>query len=398
MTALDLGTVLVLHKTSLLAGAGGLLLPWLGGGRPRGVGALAVGYLLLALGAFLAGLGEFGAISAETWRSSSLALGAFAYTLIYCGIRRLDRPAGRALWLFAASPVILAIGLLTPVFDDNTLRASAFHAVAALAGLASAISLIRGGRSERLASRAPLAFALGACGLVYGVQFPLIALGFSSPGSIAIGFAVTMMLNFSIAALVVSFVRERGEETERRRSVTDALTGVLNRHGFRDAVPDFVPEGAAMLLLDLDHFKSINDRFGHAGGDAVLTRLSRLVEACLRPGEILARLGGEEFVVFLPHGGSRSVELAETARARLADAVIDWRGERIAVSTSVGVALASPRRSEGREALLARADAALYRAKRLGRNRVEIDGVALSDGAGRPSASWQGVTPHFAPG
>jgi diguanylate cyclase (GGDEF)-like protein len=153
-----------------------------------------------------------------------------------------------------------------------------------------------------------------------------------------------------------------------------------------------------MLLLDLDHFKSINDRFGHAGGDAVLSRLSRLVESCLEPGEILARLGGEEFVVFLPHGGGRAADLAETARVRLAEAVIEWRGDRIAVSTSVGVALASPRRSEGREALLARADAALYRAKRLGRNRVEIDGAALSDGVDRPAGIRQGVRPHFAPG
>ncbi len=398
MTALDLGTVLVLHKTSLLAGAGGLL-PAVARRRAPARRRHPRGRLPPSRARRLSRRARrVRAISAETWRSSSLALAVFAYTLIYCGIRRLDRPAGRALWLLTASPVVLAVGLLTPVFDDNTTARLRLPRGGGACRTGLALSLIRAGRRERLASRAPLAFALGACGLVYGVQFPLIALGFSSPGSIAIGFAVTMMLNFSIAALVVSFVRGTG----RGNGAPAFGDGRAHRRPqppwvFAMRCPISCPRcsdaASRPRPLQVDQ-RPLRPCRRRRGADAPVASCGSVPE----PGEILARLGGEEFVVFLPHGGGRAVELAETARARLADAVIDWRGEQIAVSTSVGVALASPRRSEGREALLARADAALYRAKRLGRNRVEIDGAAPSDGAERPSTPWQGVTPHFAPG
>lgn len=373
MTSLDLGTVLVLHQTSLLAGAGTLLLLWLRAERPPGVAAIATAFLLLAFGAFLAGLGEIEAIPAFVWRDGSAGLAVGAYTLLFLGMRRLDRNAGRLRWLLLATPAILALGFVTPVFADNTVRAGVFHATAAVTTLAAGIGLLPGRRIEPLPSRGPLALTLLACGTVYGCQIPLLLSGLASPATLAFGFSLTMMTNFAIAALVVSFVRERREEVHRRVSVTDALTGVLNRQGFLAHVPEHIDTGAALALFDLDHFKRINDRLGHAAGDHTLTAFARLAASHLCRGEILARIGGEEFVVYCPDAtGGHAERRVEEIRLATRLSGIRWQGEPVAISVSVGIAVSEHAGPCERESLLALADAALYRAKAEGRNRVVI--------------------------
>lgn len=371
MPSLDIATVLLLHKTSLLAGAAVLSLLWWRSGRPAGVAPIAVAMLLLAIGAFLAGLGESGVISPHLWRDTSAGLAVFAYALLFLGMRALDRPLGRSRLLLLTGPLVLGVGLKTAVFDDNLIRASVFHAAACLGNLGAAIGLLRHRVGEPLSSRPALACALGACAVVYGLQVPFLLAGFSTAHSIALGFSATLMLNFAIAALVVSFVRERREEAQRRLSITDALTGTYNRHGFLSLVPRTIEAPGAMALFDLDHFKRINDRFGHAGGDEALVRFAQMVGRRLGKGDVLARLGGEEFVVFLPEGGGGRMErMAQEIRVAVEAAQTPWKGETIHMTTSVGVALATAGSIE-RDALLAEADEALYRAKGHGRNRVE---------------------------
>ncbi|HJL15027.1 MAG TPA: GGDEF domain-containing protein [Sandaracinaceae bacterium LLY-WYZ-13_1] len=153
---------------------------------------------------------------------------------------------------------------------------------------------------------------------------------------------------------------------------TDALTGLGNRRALSDAVADAAsrPGDTGVILLDLDHFKAINDRWGHAVGDGVLRHLARLLRGELRGDDQAFRVGGEEIVVLLPDGtwqGTRAT--AERLRARLERTPVPVGGDlRVAATMSVGLSLWAA--GADFEAVLEEADQALYRAKRAGRNRV----------------------------
>lgn len=171
--------------------------------------------------------------------------------------------------------------------------------------------------------------------------------------------------------------RKRQEDELKRLANTDPLTGVCNRRAFMAHLSAELARvqryghSAAVLMLDLDHFKTVNDRYGHAAGDAVLQRFTELTAALLRQTDILGRLGGEEFAVLLPQTDEAGAcGLAERIRVRVASQPIDYDGRTIPITVSIGVALlevTDPRA----DMVLIRADQALYRAKQGGRNRVE---------------------------
>ena len=124
-------------------------------------------------------------------------------------------------------------------------------------------------------------------------------------------------------------------------------------------------------MLDADHFKSVNDRFGHNGGDKVLRSLVFSIRATLRDSDLIGRVGGEEFVVLSPGADLASaMRLAERVRSTVAETPLVIDGQSLTLTVSVGVAVAGLNDRDG-AALLQRADAALYEAKRAGRNRVE---------------------------
>ncbi|MBB5202904.1 diguanylate cyclase (GGDEF)-like protein [Inhella inkyongensis] len=155
-------------------------------------------------------------------------------------------------------------------------------------------------------------------------------------------------------------------------AATDALTGLLNRRSLdallQAGLSGPVPRQMALLMLDIDHFKQINDRHGHACGDAALRAFADRVRAQLRDGDHCARYGGEEFVVLLPGASrERAVEIAE--RLRLAVQGQPLLSQPLVDNTvSIGVSVVAPMDQPAH--LLERADAALYRAKSEGRNRV----------------------------
>jgi diguanylate cyclase (GGDEF)-like protein len=130
-------------------------------------------------------------------------------------------------------------------------------------------------------------------------------------------------------------------------------------------------QSLAVLMLDADHFKSVNDRFGHNGGDKVLRSLVFSIRATLRDSDLIGRVGGEEFVVLSPGADMASAMLlAERVRSTVEQTPLVIDGQSLTLTVSVGVAVAALNESDG-TALLKRADAALYGAKRAGRNRVE---------------------------
>ena len=167
------------------------------------------------------------------------------------------------------------------------------------------------------------------------------------------------------------------EDTLRRQAQTDALTGLANRaHTLERAVQ--LREAAlangtplAALMLDIDHFKKVNDTRGHACGDAALHGLASTLEHNLRRHDLIGRLGGEEFAVFLPDTAlGQAMQLAERLRMQVAITAMAAPGEPEPIRITISIGLAMLSGQESLESLLARADDALYQAKREGRNRV----------------------------
>jgi diguanylate cyclase (GGDEF)-like protein len=182
----------------------------------------------------------------------------------------------------------------------------------------------------------------------------------------------------------------------RLRAGTDPLTELPNRFRFDEALAEAIEQarrynmGFCLVLYDVDHFKSVNDTHGHQIGDAVLLRLSRLVSHAVRTPDLVARWGGEEFVILTPGvDGVMARQTAERLRAAIQDTVFDVVGS---VTRSFGVAQYVP--GDSAQTVLARADGALYRAKVGGRNRVAVDsdapsklsGLQLSVGGGQRTA------------
>ena len=199
--------------------------------------------------------------------------------------------------------------------------------------------------------------------------------GFSDIGSMAPAAIVPL-----VVAPLVSFwgfsqahkIAELNAELENLLS-HDPLTNVRSRSYFFDVAAKGSPnEAAVVLMIDADHFKQINDTYGHQTGDKALQHLSDLISLQCRKTDIVARLGGEEFGIYMPNteiGTARVV--AERIRTQIAGNPLVVDGTEISLSTSIGVALRQP--GERIESALKRADMALYRAKEDGRNRVTVE-------------------------
>jgi diguanylate cyclase (GGDEF)-like protein len=174
----------------------------------------------------------------------------------------------------------------------------------------------------------------------------------------------------------------------RGQTAVDPLTGLQNRKGLDTALSRAVTERGALIFADLDRFKLLNDTLGHPAGDAALVHFSKILREQIRGGDIAARVGGEEFAVWLPDTGlDLGAKIADRIRIKLGTTPWAWQGRSWPLSASFGVA-AVPETSRGFEGLYGQADAALYVAKRSGRNRVERAG-SREDGQRSSGASGQ---------
>ena len=190
-------------------------------------------------------------------------------------------------------------------------------------------------------------------------------------------FAFELVL-YAVGTVFIIFmlVSDRAVQAHKAAAAVDPLTGMFNRRGFAEATARVIEREAdagrpvTVLIFDIDHFKSINDRFGHAAGDEILKLFAIVVTNALRMTDLSGRIGGEEFAALLPCSIEEAVSAAERVREAFAASGIAVDDAPVDTTVSIGVAGGPP--GTELEVLLAAADTALYQAKRGGRNRVEV--------------------------
>ncbi len=247
------------------------------------------------------------------------------------------------------------------------------------------------GRAEPLVSRWPAIFMLFAHGSLFLLRTPLGAMlpwppanqAFESVWLTALSFEA-LMFTISIAFILLAMAKERAAFLHRTAAMIDPLTGIANRRSFLDDATELTRRNAAttnptaVLLMDLDHFKSINDRFGHAVGDRVLQIFAESTRETIRAADLFGRLGGEEFAVVLRNVRREdAIVLAECIHRHFVEAATYVDGHAIGATVSIGVVISQDTALD-MPALLAQADQALYCAKERGRNRVEVANFDLA--------------------
>lgn len=369
MIHLDLATILFLHMSVLLVGGGTFAYLQRNAAKQHALRWLSLAFFFSAAGVFAAALGEQSLLPAQAWEGASLWFGTMGHALLWIGLRALrhDRPPHRSRLALALPFFWVIYAAATDAIDRNIDRAAIFHLNAIIFMLAVSADLLVDKRKKTV-SRILLLITIALYGLTYGAGLAMIVTGSFNGSHAAIEFFVQSPLYVAILLLVSIKVNERVAGVLKESALRDHLTGLGNRHYLFDALPLKPGQGAAVILFDLDHFKSINDRFGHGVGDQVLAMIGQTLKWHLREGDLCARYGGEEFIVIPKHSPSATI-IADRLRKAISHSKIDVGIETIAVTASFGMAIQSVPLGTW-EHLIDQADKALYEAKRQGRNRV----------------------------
>jgi diguanylate cyclase (GGDEF)-like protein len=358
-----------------------LLFSWL---QDRSITSLAlwgVSFLAFSLGGTLAifrgGLPDV----FTTGVGNSLAIAA--YGLMWSAARSFEDRPPNYIFAFAGAGLWIVLCQFDTIYQSPYARILYTTAAAATYTFLAAAEYLHP-RDRALVSRWPAivllmlhgTICLGRIALIEMLPAPAGTLPYD-PTYIPYGAFALLVNNVCLAFLIVNMTKERAELRQRETAQIDALTGVPNRRTFLYAAERLMQrtlaEGqpVAVLVLDLDFFKSINDTFGHQSGDRVLCAFCDTATDALRPNDLFARMGGEEFACLLP-GASEENALAVAERIR---AGFEGRrahvGANVPTSTvSIGIAMTQ---GLGRDlrTLLDAADRALYQAKANGRNRIE---------------------------
>lgn len=177
------------------------------------------------------------------------------------------------------------------------------------------------------------------------------------------------------AFIVMVMTKEHSVQLHKTAAMTDPMTGLFNRRGFAEAAEKLIAaqrksgQPVTVMMFDLDHFKSINDRFGHDVGDDALKAFAETASTSMRTNDVIGRLGGEEFAAIIPGGGETALIVGERVRAAFEVRGIEISSRTLNATVSIGAIEALAENADV-SAMLTRADEALYAAKKLGRNRV----------------------------
>jgi diguanylate cyclase (GGDEF)-like protein len=377
---MDLPTLWHLTIGTLLVGAAMTL--WERNAHARRSGPLgiwATSYVVFAIGCIVAMNRQY--FPGASGAALTNLLMVTAYLMVWHGAAGLDRPVGTARSVSLVTLIAFVWSVAGARYPEALWNHAAAFPIAVVCGF-TAWSLLRSRTVASLRSR-PIAVAVFAGhGLfylfrsvgspifasVYGVEWlPIFA---KATMYEAVLFAVAMPMAF------LALVREEEQARLLKASHTDFLTGLPNRLGFFERASQVILAGApnrplSLLAMDLDHFKGINDRYGHEAGDRVLKVFADVARELAGDHAEIVRLGGEEFAILLPNQGANAArKLGERLSVRFTEKASEIDGLNIRATVSVGVAETKSGSVE-LATLLSAADRALYRAKALGRNRIE---------------------------
>ncbi len=385
---IDPRTIMVVWAALNILFAGMLALVGMHAGNVRGVRQWALGDLLIGLSL---------AITSQIMLPPSLAVVAFATLTLGCGLGLLYNgieafKGGRCrYWIPAVLALLmLANNVVFGIWDQQPkLRIVCNFLLFAIVHIVCARALfVRIGQPLRtaywLAAVSVTVIALLALLRVIAILFStddavsmFNANGvnpgvffFSSLAQMSMSFAFMLLINYTLANEL------------KELAATDSLTGILNRRTIEVETMRQLAQikrsgdNVAIMMIDVDHFKQINDRHGHPAGDEVLRRLAHLMRSVVRGTDYIARYGGEEFCILLPATGEKqAAALAERLRRLYSELRVDWNGHSLQSTISIGVA-DSRQAGSDLETLIKAVDTALYQAKHQGRNRV----VGFSEG------------------
>jgi diguanylate cyclase (GGDEF)-like protein len=359
---------------------------------------------------YLVGGASFGLLAARGTIPNVLsieianALVLVSYGLLFAGMRAFS---GREtpVTVFLIAPLIWLIAMRVPaIANDINLRVVTVSSLQCGFVLLAAHELWRE-RAEALLSRWPAIILLLTHAVMLNARMitvlsaPIISdRDFHGSPAFAIMAFGTVLYTIAFAFLLLSMTKERGELRHKIAALIDPLTGLANRRAFMTDAEAMIAsrsarsEPIAVLLADLDHFKKINDAFGHSAGDRVLKTFAATLGRCLDQDALAGRIGGEEFAILLAERTeAAAIAVAERLRAAFADAAAAIDGRALGATVSIGVA-ASRIGAHDLTGLLGRADDALYRAKASGRNRVAAFSADAERGEAAPAKSAT-VTP-----
>jgi diguanylate cyclase (GGDEF)-like protein len=334
--------------------------------------------------------GMFGSVSDVISIDLANAVLFTAFAMTWTGARVFDQRRARPILMFGGAALWLVLCRLPIIAGSWDLRVLISSGIITAYTWAAAYEFWRG-RSEALVSRWPAIFMLFAHGSLYllrtpfGAMLPWSPVGnevFDSVWMTVLSFEA-LLFTISIAFILLAMAKERTEHRHKTMALVDPLTGIANRRAFlQDGEAELKRQAAdprpiAVMLLDLDNFKSINDRFGHAIGDRVLQRFAEVSGNCMRRADLFGRLGGEEFAAVLVDATrERAMAIAEQIRTSFANSTYEIDGRPVVATVSIGIVISYDAVLDI-SALLAQADHALYRAKDNGRNRIEVASIEL---------------------
>jgi len=348
------------------------------------------GFADLLRAASVALFGMYGSVSDLISIDLANVLLFTAFALTWTGARVFDHRRPLPILLFGGAALWLALCRIPSIVASWDLRVLLSSGIIAAYTWAAAYEFWRG-RSEPLVSRWPAIFMLFAHGALYLLRTPFGAMLPWSPTGNEVFESVWMtvlsfealLFTISIAFILLAMAKERTEHRHKTAALIDPLTGISNRRAFlQDGEAQLKrqtadPRPTAVMLLDLDNFKSINDRFGHAVGDRVLQLFAEVAGNCMRRMDLFGRLGGEEFAALLiDTTREKAIAVAEEIRTTFARSTHEVEGRPVVATVSIGVVISYDAVLD-LSALLAQADHALYRAKDNGRNRIEIASIEL---------------------
>ncbi|NLR95679.1 GGDEF domain-containing protein [Rhizobium sp. P38BS-XIX] len=371
---LNMTTGLTIWCSEAITLATVLLLAWRHNRQTPAYLMWALGFSVSAIGfALVAARGVIPDIWSVTIGNTIALLGESAWI---AGFRWMDKR--KLQWSALLPPLIWVIGVNLPwINDDFVNRVILYDLAGAVGSTLLAIAVQPGeGRREPARAQISIVFMTLAClcfisGIWMALLRPSLDDALICRGYVALGYALLITV-----AIVLNgkLLMERAERRWRAISITDTLTGVLNRRGLQDSYDILAGEGQhrarklAALLFDLDHFKSINDRYGHQTGDIVLVEFARIAHQFVPRSGAFGRMGGEEFVAFVPIDDQAQAEaLAETIRADFCRTPLLAGRSLVPATVSIGVAI-MPHDTASWDRLVSAADRALYAAKRAGRN------------------------------